>query len=156
MYHYTQCGLDNVWLENGYAVKKTAYGKAVAIEDADGLHKVLALELIAKQGHLSGKELKFLRVAMDLSQSGLGKLLGATEQSVSLWERTGKVPQAADGLTRMLAAEKLNGNCKVSEVVERISTVERLLNQRIVARESRRKWISKTEAEKDSHPAVAA
>ena len=146
MYHYTECGLDNVWLENGYTLKKTAYGKAVAIEDADGLHKVLALELIAKPGRLSGKELKFLRVAMGLSQGGLGKLLGATEQSVSLWERTGKVPQAADGLSRLLAAEKLNGNCKVSEVVERISTVERLLNQRIVARESRRKWISKRQA----------
>lgn len=146
MYHYTQCGLDNVWLENGYTVKKTAYGQALAIEDADGLHKVLALELIAKQGRLSGKELKFLRVAMGLSQGGLGKLLGATEQSVSLWERTGKVPQAADGLTRLLAVEKLNGNCKVSDVIERISTVERLLNQRIVARETRRKWVSKRQA----------
>lgn len=31
MYHYTQCGLDNVWLENGYKVKKTAYGQAVAV-----------------------------------------------------------------------------------------------------------------------------
>lgn len=155
MYHYTECGLDNVWLENGYTLKKTAYGKAVAIEDADGLHQTLALELIAKQGRLSGKELKFLRVAMGLSQGGLGKLLGATEQSVSLWERTGKVPQAADGLTRLLAAEKFNGNYKVSEVVERISTVERLLNQRIVARETRRQWISKTEAVKDGHPAVA-
>lgn len=146
MYHYTQCGLDNVWLENGYTVKKTAYGQAIAIEDADSLHQTLALELIAKQGRLSGKELKFLRVAMGLSQGGLGKLLGATEQSVSLWERTGKVPQAADGLTRLLAAEKLNGHYKVSEVVERICTVERLLNQRIVARESRRKWISKRQA----------
>lgn len=146
MYHYTQCGLDNVWLENGYTVKKTAYGQALAIEDADGLHKVLALELIAKQGRLSGKELKFLRVAMGLSQGGLGRLLGATEQSVSLWERTGKVPQAADGLTRLLAVEKLNGNCKVSDVIERISTVERLLNQRIVARETRRKWVSKRQA----------
>lgn len=156
MYHYTQCGLDNVWLENGYKVKKTAYGQAVAVEDADGLHQTLALELIAKQGRLSGKELKFLRVAMGLSQGGLGRLLGATEQSVSLWERTGKVPQAADGLTRLLAAEKLNGNCKVSEVVERISTVERLLNQRIVARESRRKWVSKTQVAKEAGGEVAA
>ncbi len=146
MYHYTQCGLDNVWLENGYTVKKTAYGQAVAVDDADGLHQTLALELVAKPGRLSGKELKFLRIALGLSQGGLGKLLGATEQSVSLWERTGKVPQAADGLTRLLAAEKLNGNCKVSEVTERISTVERLLNQRIVARETRHKWSSRRQA----------
>lgn len=150
-YHYTECGLDNVWLENGYRLKKTAYGKAVAVEDVDGLHRALALELIGKPGRLSGKELKFLRVVMGLSQGGLGKLLGATEQSVSLWERTGKVPQAADGLTRLLAAEKLDGNYKVSEVVERISTVERLLNQRIVARETRRKWVSRTQAGEDAH-----
>ncbi len=156
MYHYTQCGLDNVWLENGYKKKKTAYGQAVAIEGADGLHQTLALELIAKQGRLSGKELKFLRVAMGLSQGGLGKLLGATEQSVSLWERTGKVPQAADGLTRLLASEKLNGNCKVSEVVERISTVERLLNQRIVARETRHKWSSKIQASDQAGSEIAA
>ncbi|GAB3487635.1 hypothetical protein GCM10027399_01620 [Curvibacter fontanus] len=101
MYHYTQCGLDNVWLENGYKGKKTAYGQAVAVEDADGLHQ--ALELVAKQGRLNGKELKFLHVAMGLSQGRLGKLLGATEQSVSLCERTGKVPQAA---------EKLEGNAR--------------------------------------------
>ena len=156
MYHYTQCGLDNVWLENGYTLKKTAYGKAVAVEDADDLHQTLALELIGKQGRLSGKELKFLRVTLGLSQGGLGKLLGATEQSVSLWERTGKVPQAADGLTRLLAAEKLNGNCKVSEVVERISTVERLLNQRIVARETRSKWVSRTQAAEDAQAAETA
>lgn len=143
MYHYTQCGLENVWLENGYAEKKTPYGKAVAIEDADGLHKVLALGLIEKKGRITGKELRFLRVVIGLSQDGLGKLVGVSEQAVSLWERTGKVPQGADSLTRLLVSEKLNGNCKVSDVIERISTVERMINQRIVARESRRKWSSR-------------
>lgn len=156
MYHYTQCGLANVWLENGYKEKKTPYGKAVAIEDADGLHEVLALGLIQKKGRITGKELKFLRTVIALSQEGLGKLLGVSEQSVSLWERTGKVPQGADSLTRLLVSEKLNGNCKVSDVIERINTVERMINQRIVARESRRKWTSKIAAAKDHRFALAA
>lgn len=156
MHHYTQCGLANVWLENGYTEKKTPYGKAVAIEDADGLHQVLALGLIEKKGRITGKELKFLRVVMGLSQEGLGKLLGVSEQSVSLWERTGKVPQTADSVTRMLVSEKLDGNCKVSDVIERINTVERIINQRIVARETRRKWSSTMASSKDDRFALAA
>ena len=46
MYHYTECGLDNVWLSNGYTEKKTAYGKAVSISNADELHKILAEDLV--------------------------------------------------------------------------------------------------------------
>ena len=157
MYHYKECGLDNVWLENGFTAKATPYGKAIAIDDAIDLHKVLTLNLTMKKGRITGKELRFMRVVLGMSQEGLGKCVGATEQSVSLWERTGKVPQSADSIVRMLASEKLNGNSKVSDVIERINTVERLCNQRIVARESQHKWTSKIEAiEKDEKFALAA
>jgi DNA-binding transcriptional regulator YiaG len=157
MYHYKECGLDNVWLENGFAAKATPYGKAVAIDDAIELHKVLTLNLTMKKGRITGKELRFVRVVLGMSQEGLGKCVGAIEQSVSLWERTGKVPQSADSIVRMLASEKLNGNSKVSDIIERINTVERLCNQRIVARESNHKWTSKIEAiEKDEKLALAA
>jgi DNA-binding transcriptional regulator YiaG len=149
LYHYTQSGLENVWLENGYKEKRTAYGKGVSIEDADGLHRVVALDLTKKMGRITGKELKFLRVTMGMSQAGLGKLLGVGEQSISLWERTGKVPQTTDTVTRMLVSEKLKGNCKLSDVIDRINTVERICNQRIVARETRHKWFAKMEVQKD-------
>jgi len=79
-----------------------------------------------------------------------------SEQSVSLWERSGKVPQTADSVTRMLVSEKLDGNCKVSDVIERINTVERMVKQRIVARETRRKWTSKLASSKDERFALAA
>jgi putative transcriptional regulator len=32
-YHYTECGLDNVYLENGFTVHKTAYGRGVSISE---------------------------------------------------------------------------------------------------------------------------
>lgn len=157
MYHYKECGLNNVWLENGFVEKATAYGKAVAIDDAIELHKLLTLDLTMKKGRITGKELRFMRVVLGMSQEGLGKCVGATEQSVSLWERTGKVPQSTDSIVRMIASEKLNGNSKVSDVIERINTVERICNQRIVAREKKNKWTSKVETiESDEKFVLAA
>ena len=148
MYHYTESGLDNVWRSNGYRVKSTTYGKAVAVEDVDGLNAVLAANLIQKKGRLTGKEFRFLRLVLGLSQDGLAKMLGVQEQSVSLWERTGKVPKAQDTLLRMLSHEKTHGNCSVTDVIERIDTVERMLNQRIVAREYRHEWTARAESSK--------
>ena len=148
MHHYMACGLDNVWLENGYRVKKTPYGKAVSVVDADELHNILALRLAKKEGRLTGKELRFLRTLMCLSQANLAKMVGVGEQAVSLWERTGKVPKSGDALARLLVLEKLAGDGKMTEVIDRINTVDRLVNQQIVARAARHKWTAKTQAEK--------
>lgn len=148
MYHYTESGLNNVWLENGFNVVSTPYGKAVSIDDADGLHELLATDLANKVGKLTGKEFRFLRTILSLSQQGFANMHGVTEQAVSLWERTGKVPKAADVMLRMLVLERLNGDGKITEVINRINTVERLVNQQIVAKESNHKWSSTAQAEK--------
>jgi hypothetical protein len=36
MYHYTECGLRNVYLKNGYCLRNTAYGETVSIENIRG------------------------------------------------------------------------------------------------------------------------
>lgn len=156
MYHYTECGLDNVWLENGYTVRHTPYGKGVSIDDADGLHLVLVSEILEKKGRMTGKELRFLRTHLGLSQDNLGKCLGATDQSVSLWERTGKVPAASDALVRLLVIERTRGNVKVTAILNRINDVDRLVNQKIVAKETRKKWRSEVAAASDERFALAA
>ena len=144
MYHYTESGLDNVWLKNGYQLRRTRYGEAVSVEDVDGLTRALAQNLIDKKGQLSGQELRFLRVFLGMSQESLGTLLGVQGQSVSLWERKGTTPTAQEALVRIIAHQRLDGDCDVIDMLERINTVDRLVNQAIVAHESRRKW--KTEA----------
>lgn len=148
MYHYTDSGLNNVWLENGYNVKITPYGKGVSIDDADGLHALIACDLTNKEGRLTGKEFRFLRTILCLSQKSFADMQGLTEQAVSLWERTGKVPKSADATMRMLALETLEGDGKMSEVIKRINTVERLVNQKIIATEYRHKWRTKAHAGK--------
>ena len=157
MYHYTECGLDNVWLTNGFTKKKTAYGEAVAIMDADGLHKLLAEDLIGKSARLTGKEFRFLRVALKLSQAAVAKMQGVSEQNISLWERHGKVPKANDNLMRFLYMAHASKNHSLREVCERITTVERLVHQRIVAQTTGKAWSSTVEeTENDERFALMA
>jgi len=109
---YTACGLDNVWLANGYKVKATRHGNAVAVNDVDGLHKLIAQTLIEKKGRLTGKEFRFLRTQLGLSQEALGALLDFSENAVSLWERKDTVPAACDQWLRMFVLAKLEVNGK--------------------------------------------
>lgn len=154
MYHYTECGLNNVWLSNGYKVKETSYGEAVSVMDVDGLLEALALNLTEKKGRLTGKEFRFLRLWLCMSQEGIARLMSVQEQSVSLWERTGKVTKSGDTLARLLVLERLNGDGKIEEIITRINTVESLVNQKIVARATQHKWTAKVRFEKPE--AIAA
>lgn len=147
MHHYTECGLDNVWLENGYTVHETPYGSGVAVQDADALLAAIALSLTNKNGSLTGKEFRFLRLSLGLSQPNAARMLGVTDQAVSLWERTGKVPKQGDALVRLLVLEHLDGGGKASEMIDRINTVDRLLNQRIIAKARSHKWTTKRRGE---------
>lgn len=140
MYHYTECGLDNVWLENGYREKDTPYGKAIAISDTDGLHTLLANELLQKPGRLTGKEFRFLRLRLGLSQAAVAKAQGVTEQNVSLWERHGKVPKANDQLIRVMLLLHDANDKMLRKAFDRMMTVERLVNQRIVAHATQKGW----------------
>jgi hypothetical protein len=40
LHQYTDGGLRNVWLVNGYELKQTPFGEGVVIHDLDGLTKV--------------------------------------------------------------------------------------------------------------------
>lgn len=134
-FHYMACGLDNVWLANGFTIKETKYGRGVSIQDVDGLHRLLASSLVEKKGLLTGKEFRFLRVQLGLTQQGLGKLMGdVSENAVSLWERKDTVPAINDHWLRMHVIAKLKGNTKVADAIERIQTVERLVHQKYVVR----------------------
>mgnify|MGYP001595042466 FL=1 len=100
MYHYTESGLRNIWLKNGYVVKETPYGKAVSIQDVEGLHRLIGT-IISQRPKLTGAELRFIRKELGLSQKALGAFVGTSEQNVSLWERRGRVPQAADRVIKL-------------------------------------------------------
>ena len=144
MYHYETCGLDNVWLCNGYEIREYGNQKSVAIHDIDGLHRAIVKQLIEKPAPLSGAEFRFLRVEMDLSQSMLSTLLGVTDQAIAKWEKgqTKKPPAAADRLMRALASERvLNASGSVSEIVELLAKIDRQIIERLEFEETSQGWM---------------
>ena len=132
MYHYTESGLQNVWLSNGYVTHKTPYGKSVAIHDVEGLHRVIGRS-IANKPKLTGAELRFLRKEMGLSQAALALLVGTSEQNVSLWERRGRIPKASDRLIRVLYLEqKFGNNVQIKALIERINALDKHAQEKLV------------------------
>ena len=120
MYHYTESGLQDVWLTSGFTVVKTKHGKGVAIQDVEGLHRVIG-KAIAHKPRLTGAELRFLRKEMQMPQSALALLVGTSEQNVSLWERRGRMPKTADRLVRVIYLEHIGNNPKIREIIDRLN-----------------------------------
>jgi DNA-binding transcriptional regulator YiaG len=124
-FHYTACGLDNVFLLNGYKQRATPYGKGFAIQNIDGLHAAIGKRLIREKKTLSGKEIRFLRHEMGLSQSALATLLGVDEQSVARWEKgQAAVSGPADKMIRLLYAESIGTKSEIARMLRQIAELD--------------------------------
>lgn len=127
MFHYTSCGLQNIWLKNGYEVIDTEYGKATSIHDLTGLHAAIGMYIINNKPNLSGAEVRFLRKELDLSQAHLAMLLGVSEISIRGWESNrSKITKPSDKLLRTLYSAHVNENKEIKEFIERLSHLNRM------------------------------
>jgi putative transcriptional regulator len=106
-YQYTESGLDNVRLANGFRYVDGPGGRHVlVIEDIDGLHRAIGRTLVQTKKDLTGKEIRFLRHEMLMSQLALASLLEVDEQTVARWEKGRTViPKPAEALIRLLYRE---------------------------------------------------
>lgn len=118
MYRYRECGLANVWLKNGYRQIETPYGRAVEIEHVEELHRAIARNLL-RRPRLTGREFRFLRRELNLSQAALAGMLGNSAQSVALWEKGRGAPKWADRLIRALYREQAEGNANLNAIFAR-------------------------------------
>ena len=64
MYHYNECGLDNVYLENGYTVEYEDGEEFVSFDDFEGIHRAIAKAICEQSSWLSREQFKFLRKEM--------------------------------------------------------------------------------------------
>ncbi|MFT5140545.1 MAG: putative transcriptional regulator [Lysobacterales bacterium] len=142
IYHYMGAGLDNVYLKNGY--REFTYGEdvAISIEDVTGLHRAIAASLIEKQELLNGKEIRFLRKELDLSQRTLGLLLAVTDQSIAKWEKDEHAIQgSANVVLRLLVAERfLNRKGEVSEFIKMLASIDRKETAELYFTETEEGW----------------
>lgn len=105
---YRVSGLDGVLLLNGFAREETDYGPGVSIKNIDGLHRAIALHIIATRKALSPREFRFLRREMDLTQNQLAALLGVDGQTVARYEKgESRISGPVDRLIRFWFAFRL-------------------------------------------------
>ena len=128
MYHYTDGGLRNIWLANGYERVETRYGEALTIQDLPGLTRAICKALTRKNSKLTGAEFRYLRQAMLMSQASLGQTLGRTDQAIAGWEKNSKVPKFADQILRVAYAAHVDANEQVKNIIHAMNDAERTIN----------------------------
>ena len=141
-YLYTECGLDNIYLANGYDLVDSSRGRHVVIQNIDGLHKTIGRFLINERKELSGKEFRFLRHEMLMSQDTLANLLEVSEQSIRNWERqkTISIPKPSEALIRLLYQEHIGGNVKISSILKKIAELEEEIDNLVTLRLTNEEW----------------
>ncbi len=107
-YHYTECGLDNVVIVGVDFLTADDGEEVIVIPAAGRLHKAIAEGILKRNSAMSGKELRFLRTEMGMTQAQLAQFLHRDVQTVARWEK-GEVTLDgnAETLVRLLASEKL-------------------------------------------------
>jgi DNA-binding transcriptional regulator YiaG len=151
MFQFTDGGLSNIWLANGYEEIDTPYGSGVSFHDHDGLIRAVCVALTEKKTALSGAEFRYLRQALCLSQSALGDRMDKTDQAIAKWEKSAApVPRLADFAMRTLYLQHANGDQAIKDLVTALNATERTLH--IVMRETPRGW---RHTEQEAQPASA-
>ena len=120
-YRYTESGLDNVIIHGVSFIKDDAGEQVVTIHNIAGLHRAIATAIVMKPVSMSGKELRFLRTEMGMTQAELAAIVHREPLAISRWER-GEVEQIdtnAETVIRLHAKEMLE--LKVDATVRNMS-----------------------------------
>jgi putative transcriptional regulator len=140
-FRYTACGLDDVYLLSGYEVEETPYGKGVSIKNADDLHLAIGVFLVSNKKLLSGKEIRFLRHQMDLTQSELARLLGTSAQQVARYEKKEcEMPGPADRILRMLYNEHVKRDFQVRDLLTVLDQLDEGTHTKMVFERNHGDW----------------
>lgn len=131
LYHYTSCGLDYVYLRNGYVERQTRHGTGVAIHDAGALHEAIARAVITRPERLRGQEVRFLRSLLKLSQDGLARILRTQRASVARWEGrpNHQVPGTADSALRLFYALRADHHGLAEQICDVLAEIDDLEHQ---------------------------
>ena len=120
-YHYTESGLQNVWLM-GVEIFACGCGENFAfIPCVQELHKLIAQILLKQENQLSGREIRFLRKHMRMKAKDFAERLGVKNVTVSRWEQGETIPpKTIDRLIRFFYASEMN----LSEIASAITKIK--------------------------------
>lgn len=142
-YHYTESGLDSVYLIGGFEISDDGHRQTIRIKDVDGLHEAIGRHVVCEKKRLTGRDIRFLRTELLMSQSALAALLHVDEQTVARWEKgRTKLPGMADATLRLLYLEHVGGNEKISDLLKRIADIEDFIDQKVRLTEHDGRWLA--------------
>ena len=129
-YRYTECGLDYVYLMDGFEVIKTGYGPVVQVANASKLDRAIALAIVRRQSRLTGQEVRFLRGLLDMTQAELGAALGKDAQTVARWEKDKtEIPVTEDIAVRQIYLEKTGHHQPFLETSRQVAELKTRLEE---------------------------
>jgi putative transcriptional regulator len=139
-YHYKTCGLDYIYLKNGFTRHKTAYGEGLSIENVFGLYDAILRTICMSKPYLRGQDVRFMRKRLEVTQSVLAGMLGVDSQSVARWEKDKcEMPVPSQRLLRLLCMEKLDKKSPIHSFIDGLNTLEDMENK-IVFEEKDDRW----------------
>ncbi len=101
-HHFTESGLDNVYLKNVETSHCPDCGaNSVAIPKTPQLFNCIGRAIVFSQGWLTGSEIRFLRKNLRIKINDFAKLLSVSRTTVSRWENgQTDIPKPIDLLVR--------------------------------------------------------
>ena len=130
---YGGCGLDDIWLAGGYDLETIDGEPTITVRDLDGLLAAIGRSLVQRKKLLTGKEIRFLRRQMDLTQSELARLVGCDAQQIARYEKgQNKMAGPTDRLIRMLYREHLRDQISIRDVLEALDALDGRLGDKQV------------------------
>jgi putative zinc finger/helix-turn-helix YgiT family protein len=120
-HHYTESGLQNVWLEGVEVFECDCGEKFVFIPCAQEFHKLIAKILLKQESQLSGREIRFLRKHMGMKSKDFANELGVRPVTISRWENGDYSPsKALDKFIRLFYAANMGLEDVAKELVKDI------------------------------------
>jgi hypothetical protein len=112
-FQFVDCGLDNIFLQDGYSIVDTGYGPASVIRDPEDLHHAIAAYVLGLRD-LCGKEGRYLRSWLGLNDQELALEIDLTDNKVADWSRLPdhKIPAKSAARLRTLCMKRLPDNFK--------------------------------------------
>jgi putative transcriptional regulator len=140
-YHYTESGLETVYLLNGYEVVNSTRGTGVKIHDIDGLHAAIGRSITENKKRLSGNEFRFFRNELLMSQASLAQLLQVKELTIARWEKEhAKIPVTTDATIRALYQEHIHGDRSITDILRSLADLEDRIDQMVMQKEADGGW----------------
>ncbi len=139
--HYTACGLGDVYLLSGYEIEDTPHGRTLSIRHLDELHRTIGLFIARHKKVMNGRDLRFLRKQMDLTQSELGAQIGLSSQQIARGEKgESEISGPTDRLVRALYLQFVTGELDLRKLVTRLDKSDASETGRTVFESTRRGW----------------